>query len=274
MSTNKVWFITGASKGLGVELTKKLLESGHQVIATSRNADNFKSIDNPNLLPLNMELVDEESIAQAIKTAIDHFGKIDVVVNNAGYGLLGTVEELSNTEIQDIFKVNVFGLIQVSKAILPHFRARKTGQIINIASVSGSVVAPATGIYSATKAAVIQISEALHVELAEFGIKVTAVCPGGFRTDFLDKSSMVLPKNPLAEYTVVRNIISQFGQLNKNQGGDPKKAADAFIALSEMENPPARIYFGSDALRMMERKISEVQSSINQFSDLSQSTNF
>lgn len=274
MNDNKVWFITGASKGLGFELVNSLLQKGYKVIATSRDAEKLSNLqkENANFFAVSMEVIDEQNVKDAIQKGINHFGKIDVVVNNAGYGLLGTLEELSITEIKNCFDVNVFGVINVSKAILPFFRKQHSGTIINIASVSGSVSATSTGIYSATKAAVIQISEALSSEVEEFGINVIAVCPGGFRTDFLDKSSMVTAKNELQEYKAVRNIIARFGELNKNQGGDPKKIADVFIKLSDMNNPPTRIYIGSDALRMMEKKIDSIVNSLNQNQELSIST--
>lgn len=274
MTDKKVWFITGASKGLGFELVNSLLQKGHNVIATSRDVEKLSNLqkENANFLAISMEVIDEQNVKDAIQKGIHHFGKIDVVVNNAGYGLLGTLEELTITEIKNCFDVNVFGVINVSKAILPYFRTQHAGTIINIASVSGSVSATSTGIYSATKSAVIQISEALSSEVEEFGIKVIAVCPGGFRTDFLDKSSMVTAKNEILEYKAVRNIIARLGELNKNQGGDPKKIADVFIKLANMNNPPTRIYLGSDALRMMEKKVDSIVNNLKQNQELSIST--
>lgn len=276
MNNKKAWLITGASKGLGFELTNRLLEKGHSVIATSRNADKLKHLQDKyaNLLPLSMEVIEPKSIEETIAKGLEHFGRIDIIVNNAGYGLLGTLEEFSETEIKNVFDVNVFGVYNVCKAILPVFRNQKSGHILNIASVSASFAAPTTGIYSATKAAVLQLSEALAKEVEEFGIKVTAICPGGFRTDFLDKSSMMTPKNRIEGYTLVNHVLDRYAELNKNQGGDPKKAADVFIQLTEMENPPTRFYLGSDALRMMDKKLNEVQSSIDENEQLSKQADF
>lgn len=273
MNDKKVWLVTGASKGLGFELVKHLLDKGYRVAATSRDASKITLRDD-NLFPLSMEVVNEENVKEGIDKVIKHFGKLDVVVNNAGYGLLGGIEELSDKEIRNVFDVNVFGLLNVSRAVLPIFRRQKSGRILNIASVSGSVSAPATGIYSATKAAVIQISEALAKEAEEFGVKVVAVCPGGFRTDFLDKSSMVTPENEIADYALVRNVINRFEELNKNQGGDPQKAAEVFIKLAEMEQPPLRFYMGSDALRMMAKKMDEISTSIGENKPLSHETDY
>ncbi len=271
MNNAKVWFVTGASKGLGLELVTRLLEKGHSVIATSRNAEKLLPLQEKykNLLPLSMEVISPDDVSKTIKKGLAHFGKIDVVVNNAGYGLLGTLEEFSEQEIKNVFAVNVFGVIHVCQAILPVFRQQQSGHIINISSVSASVAAPTTGIYSATKAAVLQLSESLSKEVEEFGIKVTVVCPGGFRTDFLDTSSMVTPSQVIKEYTLVRNVLGRYAELNKNQGGDPSKAADVFIQLTEMAQPPVRFYLGSDALRMMNKKIAEIESGITALATVS-----
>jgi NAD(P)-dependent dehydrogenase (short-subunit alcohol dehydrogenase family) len=271
----KTWFVTGASKGLGFELVRKLLQNGSKVVATSRSVGKLEELRHQypdSFLPLSMEVSDEKSVQNAVGQALEKFGSIDVVVNNAGYGLLGTLEELSMDEIRKCFEVNVFGVMNVSRAFLPHFRKQKSGMLINIASVSGSVAAASTGIYSATKSAVIQFSESLAAETEEFGIRVVAVCPGGFRTDFLDKTSMATPSRELQEYTLVRKVIERFGELNKNQGGDPEKAAEAFVALAALENPPSRIYLGSDALRMVDRKMNALEESIRQYQPISIST--
>ena len=274
MSDKKVWFVTGASKGFGYDLVSSLLQKGNRVIATSRTIEKLTHLEkgNPDFLALTMDLINEQNVMDAIQKGIAHFGKIDVVVNNAGYGLFGTLEEFSTTEIKNCFDVNVFGVIHVSKAIIPHFRMQKSGMLLNIASVSGSVSGIGSGVYSATKAAVIQLSEALSAELDEFGVKVIAVCPGGFRTDFLDTTSLVTAQRELEEYTAVRARVKRLRELNKGQGGDPKKAVEVFIQLAEMPNPPTRIYMGSDALRMMDAKINSVVDNINQHRSISVST--
>lgn len=275
MEKSKVWMVTGASKGLGLELATHLLNEGYKVVATSRHPAKMAHLETfDNFLSLEMDIENQESIAKAVSDAVARFGSIDVLVNNAGYGLLGAIEELSDKEIRKVFEVNVFGLLNVTSAVLAVMRKQHSGYIINIASISGSVGAAATGIYSATKAAVIQLSESLLKEVEEFGIKVTAICPGGFRTDFLDRSSLCTPEHPITEYTTVRNVITRFGDLNKNQGGDPQKAAEVFVKLAEMKSPPARLYIGSDAIRMIRKKLDELKTSIDQFIDLSQETDF
>lgn len=273
----KTWFITGASKGFGLELTNYLLSHGHRVVATSRNITSFvvlKEQYGENFLALEMQVTDALDVQQKIQYAVSNFGQIDVLVNNAGYGLLGTLEELSMDEIRAMYEVNVFGVMHVSRAFLPYFRKNKSGTILNIASVAGSNTGPSLGLYSSTKAAVIQFSEALKLEVQEFGIRVCAVCPGGFRTDFLDESSLGLPKNPISDYTAVRETIARYSNLNHKQGGDPKKFPNFIDELVQLENLPSRIYVGSDALRVMGRRLEEISKSIEQHRTLSESTDF
>lgn len=275
--TSQTWFITGASKGFGLELTQYLLERGHRVVATSRKIstlDDLAKIYPTQLLPLELQVIDETDVNNKVEKAIAHFGNIDVLVNNAGYGLFGTMEELSMSEIRDMYEVNVFGVIHVSRALLPHFRMNQNGTILNIASVAGSFTGPSLGLYSSTKAAVIQFTEALKMEVQEFGIRVCAVCPGGFRTDFLDSSSMTLATNPIPEYTAVRNNIDRYTTLNHRQGGDPEKFPMFIEQLLQIKELPARIYVGSDALRTMARRLNEIGENIEEFRRLSESTDF
>ena len=203
---------------------------------------------------------------------MDRFGRIDVLVNNAGYAILGAVEEFSIDEVKTNFDVNVFGLLSVMQAVLPHMRAAESGHIINLASISGTVTGPAQGVYSATKAAVIMLSEALNEEVAPFNIHVTAICPGGVRTDFLDNSSMKRPAKQIEDYHVVKQTMSGLGQLNHNQSGDPELVAKAIVQVADMEQPPARLYLGAGALSGLQYKINEVIQEANQFADLSVST--
>jgi len=277
MAKNNVWFVTGASKGFGLLLVQELLNQGKKVVASSRNIEAIRNLNTKfegQYLPLEMQVTDPKDVEKGIARAIEFFGEVDVLVNNAGYGLFGTMEELSMEEIQNMFDVNVFGVMHVSKAILPHFRAKKNGTILNIASVAGSYTAASLGLYSATKAAVIQFSEAQKLEVEEFGIRVTAVCPGGFRTDFLDNSSMQTAQNPIEDYTLVRNTIARYSSLNKMQGGDPDKFPKFIMDLVELESLPSRIYVGSDALRMMDKRLTEIAASIENHKELSKSTDF
>jgi short-subunit dehydrogenase len=277
MSKNNVWFVTGASKGFGLLLVQELLNQGKKVVASSRSIDAILDLNTKfegQYLPLEMQVSDPKDVEKAIAKAIEFFGHVDVLVNNAGYGLFGTMEELSMEEIRNMFDVNVFGVMHASKAILPHFRAKRSGTILNIASVAGSYTAASLGLYSATKAAVIQFSEAQKMEVEEFGIRVAAICPGGFRTDFLDNSSMQTAQNPIDDYTLVRSTIARYSSLNKMQGGNPDKFPKFIMDLVELESLPSRIYVGSDALRMMNKRLAEISESIDNHKDFSSSTDF
>lgn len=276
MAQSKVWLITGASKGLGQATVRHALAQGYKVAATSRDAARLMQeigASEDVFLPLEVSLTDEASIAAAVKQVVDRFGRIDVLVNNAGYSILGSVEEISDAEVRANFDINVFGVLNMLRGVLPVMRSQRSGHIINIGSISGSIGGASTGIYSATKAAVILMSESLSEEVAEFGISVTAICPGGFRTDFLGGSSRH-PEKSIPDYRQVHGALSQYGRLNGNQGGDPEKAAEAMIEISRMEQPPTRLYLGGDALRGIEYKLQDVARSVEQYQRLSLSTGF
>ncbi|KRB56376.1 oxidoreductase [Flavobacterium sp. Root186] len=279
MGNNKVWFITGASKGLGLELAKKLLAEGFKVAATSRSEEALvKVLGNPseNFLPLEMDLVDEKSVKDAIELAVSHFKTIDVLVNNAGYGLLGTLEELTDAESRKNYEVNVFGLLNVIRNTMPYMRAARSGHIFNISSVGGYYGEfPGWGIYCSTKFAVAGLTESLSAEIKPFGIHATIVYPGYFRTDFLKDSSLLLPQNPIAEYKNVRESESAHkDDINGNQPGDPVKLAEALIKASQDQNPPLHLFLGEDAYNMANQKIASVQGELEQWKSVSVSTGF
>lgn len=279
MENNKVWFITGASKGLGLTVAKKLLQQGYKVVATSRSKDILiDAIGQPssNFLPLEVDLVNEISVKNAIEITISHFKKIDIVINNAGYGQIGTLEELTDEESRKNYDVNVFGLLNVIRNTMPHLRAEKSGHIFNISSIGGYYGGFAGwGIYCSTKFAVAGLTEALAAEVKSFGIKVTLVYPGYFRTNFLSEDSMVIPKNPINEYEDARQsqILHQ-NQINGNQPGDPEKAADVFIKMSNEENPPLHLFLGADALEMVANKIKIIEDEVEKSKSTSLSTAF
>lgn len=204
----QVWFITGASKGFGLEMVKQLLQRGHQVAATSRDVAELRraaNTDSADFLPLAVDLTTESSVGAAIAATLAQFGRLDVVVNNAGYGQLGSLEELTNDEARANFDVNVFGTLNVIRQALPQLRRQRAGHILNFSSIGGIMgTFPGWGIYCATKFAVEGLSESLSAEVAPFGIKVTIVEPGYFRTDFLSADSLRLPESKLDEYTAVR----------------------------------------------------------------------
>lgn len=279
MGHNKVWFITGASKGLGLELAKKLLAEGFKVAATSRSQEALvKVLGNPseNFLPLEMDLVNEKSVKNAIELAVSHFKTIDVLVNNAGYGLLGTLEELTDAESRKNYEVNVFGLLNVIRNTMPYMRAARSGHIFNISSVGGYYGEfPGWGIYCSTKFAVAGLTESLSAEIKPFGVHATIVYPGYFRTDFLKDSSLLLPENPIAEYKNVRESESAHkDDINGNQPGDPVKLAEALIKASQDQNPPLHLFLGEDAYNMANQKIASVQGELEQWKSVSVSTGF
>lgn len=277
-SNQKVWFITGASKGLGLSLSKKLLNEGEKVVATSRSLEDLKSTigAHENFLPLLLNLTDEKNVGEGIDKAVQHFGKIDVIVNNAGYGLTGALEELSDEEARKNFDINVFGSLNVIRKALPYLREQKSGHIFNIASIGGfNGDFPGFGIYCATKFAVHGFSESLGAEVKDFGIKVTVVSPGYFRTNFLNDSSLNTPKNPIQEYKKVREseALHEDG-INGNQPGDPEKAALAFIKTANLENPPMHLFLGEDAYAMAEAKMEAVKKDLTSVKDFATATGF
>jgi NAD(P)-dependent dehydrogenase (short-subunit alcohol dehydrogenase family) len=266
MKNNKVWFITGASKGFGLSLVKQLLSAGERVAATTRNIDelnNAVGVSSANFLPLQVNLADEKSVETAIQKTHDTFKQLDVVINNAGYGIGGTIEELTDEDTRACFDVNVFGTLNVIRMAMPFLREQQSGHIINISSIGG--IAPASGwdIYSATKFAVIGFSESLAADVKSLGIKVTVVAPGAFRTSFLTTESLTLTKTPIDAYREVRETHARYLAMDGQQAGDPDKAAAAIIALAGEENPPLYLLLGSDAY---ERAMSKLNYLKNEFS--------
>jgi NAD(P)-dependent dehydrogenase (short-subunit alcohol dehydrogenase family) len=277
MENNKVWLVTGASKGLGLALVKKLLNEGYKVAATSRNlSDLNKAVDanSEQFLPLAVNLTNEDSVQEAVELTVKTFGKIDVVVNNAGYGLLGGIEELTDREARDNFEVNVFGSLNVIRKALPYLRAQKSGHILNVSSIGGFTGAFAGGgIYCATKFAVNGFSETLSAEVAPFGIKVTIVQPGYFRTNFLSAGSLAVPQNQIADYQNVRDIVNfHQNDMDQQQAGDPEKAAAAMISITNEANPPLNLFLGEDAYGLAEKKLAFVQNELETWKELTLST--
>ncbi len=278
METKKVWLVTGASKGLGLFLVKKLLSESYRVAATSRTVAVLeKEVGaSANFLPLEVDITDETSVNNAITKTIATFGTIDVVVNNAGYGQLGTIEELTDSEARKNFDTNVFGSLNIIRHIMPHFRNKMSGHIINIASIGGFVGGfPGWGIYCATKFAVVGFTEALAEEVKEFGVSATVVYPGYFRTNFLDNGSLSLPDQPIAAYKAARASEEWHKkEQSGNQPGSPEKAAEVFIQLAEMDQAPVHFMMGSDAFELAQNKIESLKSTLEDNKELSKSTNF
>lgn len=272
MKNQKTWFITGASRGFGLEIVNAALATGDQVVATVRNnggeLQNQLS-QNPNLLLVNMDVTIEDQVQEAVQQAIEKFGKIDVLVNNAGYGLLAAVEEASDAEVKQNYEVNVFGTLNVIRAVLPFMRKQRSGHVINISSVGGLGAYIGWGLYGSTKFAIEGITEALALELAPLGIYATVVAPGFFRTDFLDKSSLVSSKHIIDDYAATVGGMRDFAaQVNKKQPGDPKKLAQAFIKLAKSEKPPVHLPLGNDTLDRYRSKTRDFENDIQQWHEV------
>ena len=274
MNTKRVWFVTGASKGLGLSLVKQLLNAGYQVAATSRQARNIEDViatHKENLLALTVDITNEESVNNAIAKTIAHFGQLDVVVNNAGYSIYGSVEALSNEEFRKTIDVNLFGTVNVIRAVMPYFRKQRSGYIFNISSVAGYKGFGNSPSYAAGKFAVIGLSEALAEEVKEFGVKVTVVAPGFFRTSFLDKGDELVSKNTIDEYHVERLVV-RLRAMNGKQPGDPEKLVAALIKLSDEQNSPVHLLMGPDAYQIVMQKRAAEQHEFEAWKELTLST--
>lgn len=270
----KTWFVTGASKGFGLSLVKQLLAKGQNVAATSRNlaqlvlaigstADNF--------LPLEVDLNDEDSVGCALHKTKKAFDRIDVVINNAGYGIGGSIEELSDQETRDSFNINVFGTINVIRMVLPYMRYQRSGHIINISSIAGFAPGIGWSIYAGTKFAVEGLSTVLAQDVAEFGIKVTVVAPGAFRTSFLTGESLNIAKHPMPEYTAIRQNHEKFLKMDGQQAGDPEKAAAAIIGVAYQDNPPLHLLLGNDAYERAMTQLDKLEKEFRFNEELSRS---
>ncbi|OGX90803.1 SDR family oxidoreductase [Hymenobacter coccineus] len=278
-SNKKTWFVTGASKGLGLLLVQQLLAQGYAVAATSRNADDLRRAVGPpsdHFLPLQMNLADEASVGQAIQATVAAFGRLDVVVNNAGYGLIGSLEELTDAEARQNFDVNVFGLLNVLRQATPQLRAQQAGLVFNLSSIAGFAGGfPGFGVYCATKFAVTGLTESYAAEVARFGIKATVVLPGYFRTEFLTAGSIATPQNPITAYQEVRDTQSAHQeQINGQQPGDPAKAVALLIEVSEAAEPPLHLFLGTDAYQLAEQQIAAVQQDMQQWQPQATATDF
>ncbi|ABE30287.1 short chain dehydrogenase family protein [Paraburkholderia xenovorans LB400] len=253
-----VWFITGCSTGFGRELAVLLLEQGFRVVATARDASKLADLvasHKDRALALPLDVTDADAIVHAVKQAEARFGQIDVLVNNAGYGYLAAIEEGEEAPVREMFDTNVFGLVNVTKSVLPGMRARKRGHIINLSSIGGLVSFAATGYYNATKFAVEGLSGALAIELAPLGIKVTVVEPGPFRTDFSGRSigKSKIEIDDYAETAGARRKMSL--ALSGKQPGDPVRAAQAIIDVVASSNPPLHLLLGAIALDLARKDL-------------------
>jgi len=273
----KTWFITGASRGFGALVAKLALEEGDAVVATARDPKSVTAAlgDHPNLLALALDVTNESQALIAVDQAIKRFGRIDVLLNNAGFGLLGAVEEATSTEIEALYRTNVFGLLNVTRAVLPHMRQARSGRVLNISSIGGYRSGAGFGVYCSTKFAVEGLSEALAAELGPLGIKVTIIEPGYFRTDFLDARSLSVSASRIADYDGTAGLVREHAaSLSHRQPGDPAKLAEAIVTLAGSANPPHRMPYGSDTVAAIEAKNAFVAGELAQWREVSVSTDF
>jgi len=277
MSEKNVWFITGCSTGFGRELAKYLLENDYRVVVTARDADkvdDLVAINRENALALNLDVTDKAQVAHAVARAEEHFGAIDVLVNNAGFGYFGAIEESDETQVRAMFETNFWGLAEMTRAVLPKMRAEKSGFIVNVSSIGGFVGFPSVGYYNATKFAVNGFSEALQKELAPLGIKVLVVQPSGFRTDWAGRSANDATHkiNDYAE-TSGANQAAIRGY-SGNQPGDPVRAAKAIVAAVESENPPFNLLLGKAALKNARLRLDGLKKDFDDWAETSEGADF
>ncbi|HEY0264780.1 MAG TPA: oxidoreductase [Granulicella sp.] len=255
---NRVWFITGASTGFGRILAEELLKAGNKVAATARRVEQVADLEEQypeQALALPLDVTKQDSIDAAAKAALSRFGHVDVLVNNAGYGITGAVEETVAEEYDPVFATNVFGLVNVTKAFLPQMRERRSGHILNLSSIGGLMGLPGWGYYNATKFAVEGLSEALATEVGPLGIKVTIIEPGPFRTDFLGRSGVVA-KTHIADYAETVGKTREYRESNNGkQAGDPLKAVHAMMQVVDSPEAPLHLLLGSIALERFEGKL-------------------
>ena len=273
----RVWLITGAARGLGAKIAEAALAAGDAVIATGRDtkAVTARFGDNPAVFAVKLDVTDEAQARAAVEMGVAHFGRIDVLVNNAGFGLLGAVEESSDADVRRMYDTNVFGLLNVTRAVLPKLRAQRSGHVINVSSIGGFRAVAGFGAYCSTKFAVEGLTEALHAELAPLGIHVTVIEPGYFRTDFLDASSLAIAPHVIDDYAATSGATrARAGGLNRQQPGDPAKLAAAVVKLVDSGTPPVRLPLGNDTLAAIEQKSAFVAAETDAWRAVSSSTGF
>jgi NAD(P)-dependent dehydrogenase (short-subunit alcohol dehydrogenase family) len=273
----KVWLITGSSTGFGRSLTEAVLKKGDSVIATARKPEQLDDLVTKytdTAKAVRLDVTNPQEVHDAVDAAIDAFGRIDVLVNNAGYGTVGAIEEVSDEAIRRQFDTNVFGALEMMRTVLPIMRQQHSGHILNVSSVGGFASFGATGIYCATKFALEALSEALAKEVAALGIKVTIIEPGAFRTDFNGRS-LSAPEQLIEDYAPISgSFLKWLEDMDGKQPGDPDKAAAAMIQVVESDNPPLRLALGADAVAAIEEKLKSVKAELDAWKEVSVNTAF
>jgi NAD(P)-dependent dehydrogenase (short-subunit alcohol dehydrogenase family) len=271
------WFITGCSTGIGREIARAALEAGHSVAVTARDASavaDFAEEFGERAIALPLDVTDRVQITVAVAATEEAFGGIDVLVNNAGYGYMAAVEEGEDAEVRKLFDTNYFGVVDTLKAVLPGMRERRAGHIVNISSMTGLVANPPNAYYSSTKFALEALTEALSKEVAPLGIKVTAIEPGAFRTDWASRS-MQESSTPIGDYDenvgTRKTMIKEFAA---HLPGDPRKVAEAVLMVTALDEPPLRLLLGRDVLAAVREKIAAMTASIDQWESVTKNVNF
>jgi NAD(P)-dependent dehydrogenase (short-subunit alcohol dehydrogenase family) len=274
---NKVWFITGCSTGFGRELSQLVLSQGYKAVVAARKTEDVKDIVEKypdTALAVKLDVTKQEEITSSVKEAIEKFGTIDVLVNNAGIGYFGAIEESEEEEVRRMFEINFFGLANMTREVLPIFRKQRSGHVVNVSSIGGFVAFPAVGMYNATKFAVFGYSEALAKETAHLGIKVTVVAPSGFRTDWAGRSAnnskIVIADYEPSAHANKNNIRGYSG----NQPGDPARAAKAIVRAVESANPPLRLLLGAAALKNARLKLDELKNDFDTWEETTVGADF
>jgi NAD(P)-dependent dehydrogenase (short-subunit alcohol dehydrogenase family) len=273
---SRTWFITGASRGLGVEMAKAAMGAGDQVVATGRKRSAIHEslgADTDRLLSVELDVTDARQAQAAVAAALERFNGIDVLVNNAGYGHLGFFEETTDQDVEAQFATNLFGVFNVTRAVLPAMRAARRGRIFNLSSLAGIRGNEFASLYCASKFALEGFSESLALEVAPFGIFVTIVAPGPFRTDFLSPQSLRFGGKPIADYDARRaKVQAAFESRNGQQPGDPAKLATALVRLANEAKPPMRFIAGVFAVETAEKKFADVRAELERWRDVGMAT--
>jgi NADP-dependent 3-hydroxy acid dehydrogenase YdfG len=274
MASDRVWLITGCSTGFGRALAEKVRDRGERGIFTARNTETINNLATDRTRAVALDVTDGAQVRDVVGAALREFGRIDVLVNNAGYGYMAAIEEGDEREVRALFDTNVFGLQKVMQAVLPGMRERRSGHVINLSSQGGIVALPASGFYCATKFAVEALSEALSKEIGPLGVKVTLVEPGPFRTDFAGRSLKIDPHD-IADYDATvgarKRLLPAY---DGRQPGDPVRAAEAILTIVDAPNPPLRLVLGKPALGAVRGKLADVARDVDTWEALSLSADF
>ena len=275
MREQRIWFITGISRGLGKALAQAVLAVGDAVIGTTRSGRVDWGQGEPELTVMPLELTDTKAIRKTVAEAYALHGRLDVVLNNAGYGLLGAIEEASAQETEHVFGVNFHGPLAIITAVLPYLRRQRSGHIVNVSSIAGLAPMAGSGLYAAAKCALEGVSEALAQEIVPLGIRITLVEPGAFRTEFLSSESIRRSDERIEDYdqTASKNI-DHLANIAGKQGGDPERGAKAILAAVDAERPPLHLVLGSDAVRRTREKLNALSAEVDTWYPLSVSTDY